>query len=256
MWYRTSLKRLEMQIRWPAVAALVVVVAAYFLGVDAWAALLGVGIVAFSFILTVLEFIKGTRARMNRGESAWTAFGNLMSRNRRRYGGYWIHIGVLVMAFGIIGSYFYQQQTQIRLNLGESASLGAYTMTFEGVREYPGPDDLLIKETNLSLTKNGDPVKNLNPRVELYTRTGQPMTIPSANSTVGEDFYVIMVNWEAVTDSAATFRIYLNPLINWVWAGGFIFLFGTLVAAWPEPVDAKVTAAARARARRLAARPA
>src|SRR5690606_12053893 len=151
---------------------------------------------------TLLEFWKGVRARMRRGETPWNALGNLMARNRRRYGGYLIHLGVLVMAFGIIGSYFYQEQTQIRLERGQTAGLGEYVMRFDGVSQYAGPDDLLIREASLSITKNGRPVGQLNPRTEFYTRTGQPMTIPSARSTVTEDFYVLMVNWESVTEDA------------------------------------------------------
>ncbi|VAW43349.1 hypothetical protein MNBD_CHLOROFLEXI01-3421, partial [hydrothermal vent metagenome] len=69
---------------------------------------------------------------------------------------------------------------------------------------------------------------------EFYTRTQQPMTIPKARSTITEDFYVLMINWEPATADLATFRIYLNPLINWVWAGGFIFILGTLIAGWPD----------------------
>lgn len=252
MWYRSSAERIGMALRWPALAALVVVGALIAFGVTSWAALLGFWVVAFSFILTVLEFVKGTRARMKRGEAPWAAFSSLIARNRRRYGGYWIHLGVLVMAFGIVGSYFFQQETQIRLGLGDSMSLGSYEMTFNGVRQYPGPDDLLIKEANLSITDDGRDVGTLTPRTELYTRTGQPMTIPSLRSTIEEDFYVIMVNWETVLPDEATFRVFLNPLINWVWAGGFIFIVGTLIAAWPA------TAAERApeRARRAAVRPA
>ncbi|MFW6096448.1 MAG: heme lyase CcmF/NrfE family subunit [Chloroflexota bacterium] len=255
MWYRSSVRRIGMAVRWPALAAFIVVAGLFALGIRSWAPLLGLWIVTFSFILTVLEFWKGIRARVKRGESPWAAFSNLMGRDRRRYGGYWIHLGVLVMAFGIIGSYFYQQETQIRLQSGESATLGSYTMTFNGVRQFPGPDDLLIKEADLDVFNNGRQVAQLNPRTEFYTRTGQPMTIPGVRSTVSDDFYVIMVNWENVTADAATFRLYVNPLINWVWAGGFIFIIGTLIAAWPDAVEQKVSAASRAR-RRVATQPA
>lgn len=247
MWYRTSARRLGISLRWPALAALVIVVGLFALGVRNWGAVLGLWIVTFSFILTLLEFWKGVRARMRRGETPWNALGNLMARNRRRYGGYLIHLGVLVMAFGIIGSYFYQEQTQIRLERGQTAGLGEYVMRFDGVSQYAGPDDLLIREASLSITKNGRPVGQLNPRTEFYTRTGQPMTIPSARSTVTEDFYVLMVNWESVTEDAATFRLFLNPLINWVWAGGFVFIVGTLIAAWPDAAERKVQAAERGR---------
>ncbi|MCA9875857.1 MAG: heme lyase CcmF/NrfE family subunit [Anaerolineales bacterium] len=247
MWYRTSIKRLQKAVIWPAVAALAVVVVLYFLGVQLWAAMLGVWIVTFSLLLTVMEFWKGTRARMKRGEPVWAAFPNLMARNRRRYGGYWIHLGVLVMAFGIIGSELYQQQTQMHISSGESITLGNYEMVFNGARRYAGPDDLVVTEANVDVKYNGRVVASLAPQSELYTRTGQPMTIPDARSTIAEDFYVILVNWEPTSANEATFRIYLNPLINWVWAGGLIFVFGTLVAAWPDRKQEEVLEARQER---------
>ena len=243
MWYRTSLKRLEMGMRWPALTATVVTVITVVTGITYWAALLGVWIVVFSTFLTVAEFWKGTRARMRRGENPWTAFSRLMSRNRRRYGGYWIHIGVLVMALGIIGVEIFQEETQIRLTVGDTISLGRYEAVFLGAERFPGPDDLLITEATLDVYDNGRFITQLKPRTELYTRTQQPMTIPDARSTLFEDFYTLMVNWEPTSADQATFRIFLNPLINWVWAGGFIFVFGTLIAAWPDPREEKVTVA-------------
>ncbi len=240
MWYRTSSRRLQMSLLWPAVATTVITAVLFVLGVRIWPALLGFWIVIFSTILTLLEFWKGTRARMKRGEGFFAAFSRLMARNRRRYGGYWIHIGVLVMAFGIIGTELFQQQTQLRMQTGESVTLGHYEMVFNGVERYPGPDDLIITEATVDVYANGRLVRTLNPRTELYTRTGQPMTIPNARSTFTEDFYVLLVNWEPTSADAATFRIYLNPLINWVWAGGIIFVLGTLIAAWPDPREEKV----------------
>ncbi|MCA9897687.1 MAG: heme lyase CcmF/NrfE family subunit [Anaerolineales bacterium] len=234
MWYRTSAERIGMSLRWPALAALVIVGVLIALGIRRWGALLGVWGVSFSLILTMLEFWKGTRARMKRGENAWTAFSNLMVRNRRRYGGYWIHFGVIIMAYGIIGVELFQEQTQIRLNVGETVTLGRYEMQFLGATRYPGPDDLIITEATVDVYDNGRYVGQLNPRSELYTRTQQPMTIPDARSTIAEDFYVLMVNWEPTSADQATFRVYLNPLVNWVWAGGIIFVFGTLIAGWPD----------------------
>lgn len=240
MWYRSSLKRIEMAAVWPALATTILLGIIFALGVRSWAALLGLWIIIFSMILTLLEFWKGTRARMRRGEHAWTAYSKLLSRNRRRYGGYWIHIGVLVMAFGIIGTELFQQETQVRLQSGESLALGDYEMVFQQVDRYQGPDDLVITEASIDVYRGGDFVRTLTPRSELYTRTMQPMTIPKAVSTIGEDFYVLLVDWEPLTPDAATFRAYLNPLINWVWAGGLIFVLGTLVAAWPDAHEEKV----------------
>ena len=249
MWYRTSIQRLGRASLWPAVGALVFVGVLFALGVRLWPALLGFWLVSFSVVLTVMEFVKGTRARMGKGENVWTAFTTLMARNRRRYGGYWIHMGVLIMAFGIVADGLYQTETQIRLSAGEGVQIGDFEMVFNSVSRFTGADDLLITEADVDLYKNGEFLRKLNPQIEFYQRTGQPMTIPSARSTITEDFYVILVNWEPTTADAATFRIFLNPLINWVWAGGVIFVLGTLIAAWPD----REKAPARARKPAIAA---
>ena len=253
MWFKTSAQRIGMSIRWPAMASSLLVILLFVLQIRNWAALVGFWVVSFAGMLTILEFWRGTRARMRaKKESPWTAFNQLMARNRRRYGGYWIHMGVVVMAVGIIGVELFQQETQIRLFNGEAAQLGPYEMVFNGVDRFPGPDDLVITEAAVDVYLNGRLLRSLNPRTELYTRTNQPMTIPDARSTLTEDFYVLLINWEPTTAEAATFRIYLNPLINWVWAGGFIFVLGTLIAAWPDPRKEKVR---RTQSRRLATAP-
>jgi len=243
MWYRTSAKHLGKRMLWPfilTVAGLVILVVS---GVTNWVALAGFGVTLFSIILTLIEFWIGTRARMrSKGESVFNAFATLLSRNRRRYGGYIIHVGVLIMAFGIISTELFQQETQVRLGKGQSVALGDYSLTFEGVERYPGADDLIITKATTSIKRNGRDVGTLSPRTELYTRSQTPMTIPAIRSTVAEDFYVLLVNWEGTSDSAATFRIYVNPLINWVWTGGLIFVVGTLVAAWPPRKKVKAVA--------------
>ncbi|MFQ5399703.1 MAG: heme lyase CcmF/NrfE family subunit [Anaerolineae bacterium] len=248
MWYRTSIKRLEIGLRWPTLATTIFIVGLFALGITSWAALVGLWVVSFALVLTILEFVKGTRARMrSKGESVFTAFSTLVSRNRRRYGGYWIHLGVIVMGFGIIGVELFQQETQIRLNSGESITLGNYEMVFDQARQFPGADDLVITEAKVNVFYNGRLVSTLTPHTELYTRTNQPMTIPDARSTIAEDFYVLLVNWEPTSANSATFRIFLNPLVNWVWAGGLIFVLGTLIAAWPSDQEKRVAAVQRAR---------
>ena len=251
MWYRTSLKRLKMMARWPALAALIFIAILYALGIQNWVALLGYWIVTFAGIVTLLEFWRGVRARIKKGEAPWTALGRLTARNRRRYGGYWIHMGVVVMGFGIIGSTVYQQETQLQLRQGETLALGDFTMTFQGVERFPGPDDLIITQATVAVYKNGTFVRTLLPRTELYTRTNQPMTIPDMRSTISEDFYVLLINWEPIASDAATFKVYVNPLINWVWAGSFIFTLGTMIAGWTDPLLAREPTPARRR-RRLA----
>ncbi|MFZ0547735.1 MAG: cytochrome c biogenesis protein CcsA, partial [Candidatus Promineifilaceae bacterium] len=121
MWHRTQIKRLGRMIWKPALFSILVSVALFVLDVTNWIALLGYFIVTFSLSLTLLEFWKGISARVRtKKENPLAAFSALIGRDRRRYGGYIIHLGVLIMAFGIISTTVYQQETQIRLARGDT----------------------------------------------------------------------------------------------------------------------------------------
>ncbi len=254
MWHRTNLQRLGRQALWPAILSVAVTLGLVLVGVRHVNGLIALAIALFAGQLTLLEYWRGVQARQRaHQESLWVALRTLAARNRRRYGGYCIHLGVVVMAVGVVGLEFFQQETQLWLQSGESTTLGPYRVVFNGVEQFPGRDDLIITQASLDLYRGDRFLKTLQPHNELYTRTGQPMTIPDLRSTVGEDFYVIMVNWAGISSNAATFRFFLNPLVNWVWGGGLIFILGTLIAAWPNPVDEKLIAASRARRAALAA---
>ena len=227
----------------PAAGATVIVIAMFILGIRNWIALLGYWIISFSAFITLLEFGRAMNARVrSKGENPFAALAALVARNRRRYGGYVIHLGVLTMAMGIISTELYQQQTQMRLARDESLSIGDYTMVFKGIEQRMGNDDAQITEALVDVYRGDKLVRTLKPRTEFFTRTGENMSIPAVRMTPTEDFYVLLINWEGMSQNAATFRAYVNPLINWVWFGAFIFIFGTLIAAWPDPADEKVTA--------------
>ena len=229
MWHRTSTKRLGIALRWPALLTSLLIVVFVLLGVHSIWALLGLWVTFFSAELTLLEFHKGAMARRKRGDNYVIALWQLFKRNQRRYGGYLIHLGVLIMAFGVIGIEFFQQETQIRLQTGESITIGRYRVAFQGAKKFPGADDLMITEGSADVYLGDNFVTTLRPRIELYQRTGQPMTIPAMRSTALEDLYLLMVNWEGIDENAATIRVYINPLINWVWFGGIIFIAGTVI---------------------------
>lgn len=244
MWYRTSLARLGNMSRWPAICATILVVLLVVFGVRPVGALLGLWIVFFSAILTVWEYVRGVQARVGKGESWPVALATLFQRNQRRYGGYLIHLGVIVMAFGIIGTEFFQQQTQIFLQVGERATLGNYVLEFRGARGYEDNGLSVVEGTADVYTTDGRFLKTLHPYTQVFA-DGQGMTIPDTRSNMLEEFYILLVNWEGVSAQSATIRMYLTPLINWVWTGGIIFIIGTLIAAWPDPLDEKLAVAQR-----------
>jgi cytochrome c-type biogenesis protein CcmF len=234
-WRKASPKQLGRMLLIPFVGAILVVGALLILGIRSWGALLGFGIVTLAALTTLIEFGRGTRARMrSTGENAWAAFTTLVARNRRRYGGYIIHLAVVLMTIGIIGSNFFQKETQGRLKLGEQLTLGRYVMTYDGLDEFNTNDDRQVARATISVYRDGRLVGQLHPRRDFFVSSQQPMTIPGVRSTVEDDFYVLLVDWEPIAANGATFKVYLNPLVNWLWFGGLVFILGTLVAAWPD----------------------
>lgn len=199
------------------------------------AAHIGYWLAALVGLITLYEFWRGSAARHRRhAESLPVALMRMAARNRRRYGGYVIHLGVVVMAMGIIGIESFQTETQGTLARGEQLTLGRYVMVYEGLTQFRGPDGREISRAETSVYKDGRLVARLFPRQDFYVEQNQPMTIPGVRSTMEEDFYVLLVGWEPIAQEGATFKVFHNPLVNFVWFGGAVFIFGTLVAAWPD----------------------
>jgi cytochrome c-type biogenesis protein CcmF len=233
-WRRQSVERLGRSLWWPFVLSILMVVALFVAGTRSLGALLGFWIVAFVGLTTLWEYSRGILARRRAQNEPWpVALWRLTGRNRRRYGGYMIHLGVVCMALGILGTNLFQEETQGTIAQGESIELGGFQITYNGLRNRFGADDLAIVEADLTLSRDDRVLRTLMPRREIYQNSGQTMTIPATRSTLSEDFYVILAGWENV-GRTATFKIYLNPLINWLWLGGVVFVVGTMVAVWPD----------------------
>lgn len=239
-WRQAAARQLGRLLRVPLVGALLVVAGLVLAGIRNWGALLGFGIAAFVALTTLIEFWRGTRARMrSTGENPLAAFVTLIGRNRRRYGGYTIHLAVVIMTIGIVGSNFFQIETQGQLKPGEQLTLGRYVVTFDGLDEFFTEDGRQVARATVSVYRDGRFISQLHPRRDFYIDSGQPMTIPGVRSTIEDDVYVLLVTWEPLAANGATFKIYVNPLVNWVWAGGGVFILGTLVAAWPDAAEAR-----------------
>ncbi|HUV92067.1 MAG TPA: cytochrome c-type biogenesis CcmF C-terminal domain-containing protein, partial [Anaerolineales bacterium] len=234
-WRYSTFKTLGRAVWKPFFVSLIAPLIAFISGIRLPAALLGFWLAAFVASVTLYEFWRGTVARHNRsGESLPVALWHLAGRNRRRYGGYIIHLGVVLMAIGIIGIEIFQTETQGTLAQGGQISLEEYTLTYKSLAVFDTDDGRNVARAAISVDKNGKYVGDLHPRRDYYIESQQPMTIPGVRSTWEDDLYVILVDWQPLSSQSATFKIYKNPLVNWLWLGGFIFILGTLVAAWPE----------------------
>src|SRR5574341_1031737 len=254
-WKRASLKRVGKSLIWPVLAAAVLLGA--FVGLLALrgdlpsgsrlaALLIGYGLVLLSGALTLFEYHHGAIARVRaHGESYPAALWTLFGRNRRRYGGYLIHIGVVIMGIGILSSNLLQLETQRPVAAGQTITIGDYVMEYAGLERFVATDGRAVMRAQAVVYRGGREVARLTPRIDSYP-DGQPMSIPGKFTTLaGDDFYVLLVTWEQLNLSSATFKIYVNPMVNWVWTGGFVFIIGTFVAAWPDFSEDRRLAAAR-----------
>jgi cytochrome c-type biogenesis protein CcmF len=244
---RTSWKSLGRALWKPGLATLIIGVILYLRGVTNWAALLGYSLAILVTFITLYEFWRGALARRRRHrENFFSALWRLAARNRRRYGGYVIHLGVVLMAFGIIGIELFQTETQGTLARGEQLTLGKYTMIYDNLAQFDISQGRNVARAEVSVYKNGKFVSEVYPRRDYYYASQQSMTIPGVRSTLEDDFYVLLVDWKAIGAQGATFKVYHNPLVNFLWLGGVVFILGTLIAAWPEPDPAPIRSRARA----------
>lgn len=234
-WGHSTLKTYGRALWKPTLAALVIFGAVLVLGVRSPFALLGFFLVAFSASVTVYDYGRAVLARAKAtNEGLLNAFWRLPARNRRRYGGYIIHLGVVLMALGIIGIELFQVETQGTLRPGESINLAGYTVTFRQLDEFDLADRRNVARAVMDVSRGGQSLGQLYPRRDFYYDSQQPMTIPGVRSTMEDDLYVLLVDWQPVSSQGATFKVYHNPLVNWLWLGSLIFILGTLVAAWPD----------------------
>ncbi|MBX3066359.1 MAG: heme lyase CcmF/NrfE family subunit [Anaerolineae bacterium] len=241
-WGVTSLRKLGRGLLIPLVLTLVLVALLSLITPMTPVAVIGYVAVGLAGFVALYETYRGAAARHRGQHESWVrAFSALIGRNRRRYGGYLIHFAIAMIGIGVIGSTLFQQETQRTLKVGESLELSGYTLTYD--RFFGGQvaeDDRVMDIAQMTVSRNGQVLSQIRPRRDFYPNTEgmNSMTIAGAYSTLESDVYVLLVSWESVSASSATFKVYLNPLINWIWWGGILLVIGTLVAVWSDPVPA------------------
>ncbi|HEY6041097.1 MAG TPA: cytochrome c-type biogenesis CcmF C-terminal domain-containing protein, partial [Anaerolineae bacterium] len=200
---------------------------------------------AFAFGTLVVEFYRGIHARIRQySENALVATFNLIARNRRRYGGYIVHFGIVLAVVGIAGSTFYQAETQVNLKPGETVTLREYTLQYNKLKMNTLGNRQVIG-AEMTVLMDGKQIATLTPEKSYYPAADQWSTDVAVRSTVGEDLYLILAGWEK--DGSATLKVVINPLVIWLWIGFGVFITGTLIAISPDPREERVPAFARKR---------
>lgn len=229
-WRRATADRLGRNLATPASAALLATLLLAALGIRQVDALLIFAMAAFVMGTILLETVRGTQVRMHRGEPVTGALVRLFSRNRRRYGGYVVHFGILLMLVGIAASSAFDTQAHAALRPGERFSVGRYTIAYEGLAHSarPGID---VTTAVVRIWAGARFLGLFAPRRLFYHTQGVPMHEVAIRSSPREDLYVILSEWNA---DRATIRVLVHPLVSWLWAGGAVAVLGALFAALPE----------------------
>jgi cytochrome c-type biogenesis protein CcmF len=243
-WRKTSVDSIRRNLLIPTVLSLAVAILVVVLGwVHPFAAqsdlyaLITIFLSVLVASTVVSEFYRGGRVIAHQtGRSLANSLYVLTRRNTRRYGGYIVHFGVVVIMIGFAGTAF-NQDTEQPLGNGESVKIGRYTVT---CRTYTQDDNANYSSVwaIMDISRDGKTVDTMYPERRIYKASQQPATMPAIRSTISEDLYLVYTG--NADDGRPIIRAHLNPLVIWIWAGVELVLLGTLLAMVPSMATAKV----------------
>ncbi len=227
-WRRVSKDRLRRILVAPLVAAVVGVVLAIGLDVDHPYGVATLALVAFVLIAHLGEVGQSWRARQSRfgEEGKARSLWRLMTRNKRRYGGYIVHLGILLMAAGFIGSGLFQEERNVVLRVGERTTIGNWALTLQSMDKVARQNWVADQATFVG-RRNGGKEVVLTPQKRVYERHAQPTTEAAIHSIWQEDLYLVLGD---PVGEGWSIRLYRNPLVSWVWWGSMVMGLGVMVA--------------------------
>lgn len=255
-WRKTSLESLKRNFRIPVLV-----------GLGVGALLVAIGYVkpwteqsAFYSLMTIMlsvmvattvisEFVRGGRViGRHTGQNLFASMVQLTRRNTRRYGGYIVHFGVIVIMIGFAGAAF-NQDTERELTNGQSMGIGPYTLTMRSNTQDDNPN-YSSEWAIVDVSKNGKPLTTMYPERRLYKATQQPQSMVALHTTLKEDLYLVYSGINQDTGNPII-KAHLNPLVLWIWIGVHIMIIGTIVALIPNMAAARVPVRAPVRAAEL-----
>jgi len=238
-WRRASLRALGKTFIVPGAAAVVTGVTLIALGFgSSTPGLLAYTFGAFVAASIVLEFVRGTRARRALSGGSWLhALAELVARNRRRYGGYIVHAAILMLAIGVAGSSAYQSVRERGLHPGQSMEIAGYTLTYEQLQQRQEANAVATRAV-VDVSRGGSHVTTLYPGKNSYPveqQVSNEVSIYHDPRNLGDLFTIA----DQIDPKSQTvfLKVLVKPLVNVLWAAGFVFVFGSLVAMWPDAVE-------------------
>ena len=232
-WRRTSVESLRRNFMIPGLLACALAIALFAMGVRSGWAIVSFGFCMFVASTIVAEFFKGAGAIAARQKLNFPrAVIELTHRNTRRYGGYLVHMGIVLMFVGWTGTAFNKNVTS-EVKVGQSFPIGHYTLKVADIHDGNNANyqwDSAI----LEVSRNGSPIGTMEPERRYYKAAQQGLGHVALRNGLDEDLYI---NFAALDKNVVTLQAYIFPLVSWIWIGAIVLVFGTLIALVPSKVQ-------------------
>jgi cytochrome c-type biogenesis protein CcmF len=232
-WRVADMDELKRKVRAPGAALLITIVLSVTLGMRSFYGVLAFGFAAWATVTNVQEFVYGAAARRRAGGMGWgSALLGLFGANPRRFGGYVAHLGLIMMAVGITGSSVFRFEREATMRPGDTLDIQEYTVRFDRMDAWDEPHRFVVAG-HFTVLIDGREAGKLDPRLNYYNaRGGEPITTPAVRSRADNDLYMNLLAFER-DGSTATVHVIVEPLIVWIWIGGFIVALGALIGLRP-----------------------
>jgi cytochrome c-type biogenesis protein CcmF len=232
-WRRASWDNLKRNFLGPAVCSLLFGLVLYIWKVKEFLPLLGFTLLAFVVMTIFYDTALALRARKRlAGEGIFSGLATLTRRNQRRYGGLIVHLGVVLIILGIAGSMTYSIEKEATLALKQELQVGNYRILFEGLNGTRQPTHFRV-EGAFRVFHNGADDGVLRPALKFFPTQQSPIGRAVHQSSLSEDIYLILSGFSEIERNQATLKALVRPLVVWMWIGGFVIAFGTLICIWP-----------------------
>ncbi len=233
-WRRTTPEKMKKAFLLPVVVGLASVLLGFVAGSRSIWPLITFAFAGFVMATIVQEFRKGIAARRRiAGVSAPVALRQILTINNRRYGGYVVHTGIVVIIVALAISGTYRFERQVTLQSGESMLLGDYGVRFDEMWAEQ-QDHRFVVGSTFTVFHKGNEVGTLKPSMNYYPNSQQPIGTPAVRSTLKEDLYLTLMAFDQEDGRHATIRAIVNPAVPWLWIGGMIVALGAILAVMPQ----------------------
>jgi cytochrome c-type biogenesis protein CcmF len=232
-WRKSTWSTLSSQFLWPMLLGVGTAVALVAAGVRVWSSGICFALCGVVFGTIAQEFVRGAQVRRGvTGADIITSMIGLVARSRRRYGGYIVHLGIVLIFLGFAGEGF-KQEEQVVLKPGQQVTVAHFTVRHDALRITSDAQKQMVTG-HVSVLDDGKPLTTMRPARWFFAKKeSEPTTEVAIRRGLGEDLYIVLAGYDAASQSA-TYAITVNPLVNWIWFGFAVMAIGTGIALLPE----------------------